>query len=83
MTGSYMVILTAFLADNGKNLPLATGAHRRLLATVGSCAATGAGTSSWPHPAAGTADPLGLRDAWQRHRADQQLAPGLHPDGTL
>jgi hypothetical protein len=29
MTGSYMVILTAFLADNGKNLPLATGAHRR------------------------------------------------------
>ena len=26
MTGSYMVILTAFLADNGKNLPLATGA---------------------------------------------------------
>ena len=50
MTGSYMVILTAFLADNGKNLPLATGAHRRLLATVGSCAATGAGTSSWPLP---------------------------------
>ena len=35
MTGSYMVILTALLADNGKNLPLATGAHRRLLAAVG------------------------------------------------
>ena len=93
MTGSYMVILTAFLADNGKNLPLATGARRRLLAAVGRYRGTadrlvpapppGPEPAAGPAPAAGTADPLGLRDARQRHRADRQLAPGLHPDGTL
>ena len=67
MTGSYMVILTAFLADNGKNLPLATGAHRRLLAAVGRYRGTadrlvpapppGPEPAAGPAPAAGTADP--------------------------
>jgi hypothetical protein len=79
MTGSYMVILTAFLADNGKNLPLAdrlpTAAFWPLPAAIAAPLIAwslrrhrGPEPAAGPAPAAGTADPLGLRDARERHR---------------
>lgn len=79
-TGSYMVILTVFLADNGKNLPLAgrlpTAAFWPLPAAIAAPLIAwslrrhgGPEPAAGPAPAAGTADPPGLRNARKRQRA--------------
>jgi uncharacterized membrane protein len=94
MTTSYTVMLTAILADNGKNLPLAG----RLPAAADwlGPAAIAAPLIAWslrrhrrPEPAAGparaagTAGPQDLSGARERRRADQQLTLDLHPRDTL